>query len=77
MTKQLSDGLKRSAYWNSYQTKPEKVIEKGINVYDLFSASFQGVTKLFVLAYVIAANAADDETVIKSTRKYFLPRGEI
>ena len=28
LTKQLSDGFKRSAYWNSYQTIPAKVIEK-------------------------------------------------
>ena len=28
LTKQLSEGFRRSAYWNSYQTKPEKVIEK-------------------------------------------------
>ena len=28
MTKQLSDGLKRSVYWNSYQIIPAKVIEK-------------------------------------------------
>ena len=29
MTKQLSEGFKRSDYWNSYQTKPTEVIEKG------------------------------------------------
>ena len=29
LTKQLSEGFKRSVYWNSYQTKPAKVIEKG------------------------------------------------
>ena len=28
MTKQLSDGFKRSVYWNSYQVIPAKVIEK-------------------------------------------------
>ena len=28
-TKQSSDGFKRSVYWNSYQTIPAKVIEKG------------------------------------------------
>ena len=29
LTKQLSEGFKRSIYWNSYETKPAKVIEKG------------------------------------------------
>ena len=28
LTKQLSEGFKRSVYWNSYETKPPKVIEK-------------------------------------------------
>ena len=29
LLKQLREGFKRFAYWHSYQTKPEKVIEKG------------------------------------------------
>ena len=49
LTKQLSDGLKRSAYWNSYQTIPAKLIEKWKNIYELLSASFQGLKILFVL----------------------------
>ena len=81
MAKQLSEGYKRPVYWNNYQTKPAKVIEKGKNIYDLLSASFQGVRRLFVLAYFIAApasdNPADHETGVKNTRKYFLSRGEI
>ena len=28
LTKQLKEGFKRSIYWNSYETKPAKVIEK-------------------------------------------------
>ena len=59
MTKQLSNGFKRSVYWNSYQTIPAKVIDKGTNIYKLLSASFQGAKRLFVLAYVIAASAID------------------
>ena len=77
LTKQLSKGFKRSVYWNSYQTKSAKVIEKGKNLYELLNASFQGVRRLFVLAYFVAADAANDEAGIKDTRKYFLPRGEI
>ena len=41
LTKQLSDRFKRSAYWNSYQTISAEVIEKGKNINDLVSASFQ------------------------------------
>ena len=77
LTKQLSEGFKRSVYWNSYQIKPAKVIEKGKNLYKLLNASFQGVRRLFVLAYVVAAGAASDEAGMKDNRKYFLLRGEI
>ena len=40
------------------------------------SASFQGV-KIFVLAYSIAANDANNEAGIKDNRTYFLPREKI
>ena len=75
---QLNERFKRSVYWNSYKTKPAKVIEQGKNLYELLNASFQGVKRLFVLAYVIAAgDNADQEAGIKDNKKYFLPRGEI
>ena len=80
LTKQLSDEFKRSVYWNNYQTIPAKVINQGINIYELLSASFQGVKRLFVLAYAIAANAANaanNEAGIKDNKKFFLPKGKI
>ena len=74
LTKQLNEGFKRSVYWNSYETKPAKVIEQGKNIYELLNASFQGVKRLFVLAYVIAAgDNADQEAGIKDNKEYFLP----
>ena len=76
LTKQLNEGFKRSVYWNSYETKPAKVIEKGKNLYELLHALFQVVKRLFVLAYFIA-NSRNDEAGIKDNRKYFLPRGII
>ena len=76
LAKQLNEGFKRSVYWNSYETKPAKVIEQGKNIYELLNASFQGVKRLFVLAYFIA-DGGNDEAGIKSNKKYFLPRGEI
>ena len=77
LTKQLSEGCKRSVYWNSYLTKPAKVIEKGKNLYELLNPSFLGVIRLFVLAYFVAAGAANDEADIKGNKKFFLPRGKI
>ena len=81
LTKQLNEEFKRPVYWNSYETKSAKVIEQGKNLYELLNLSFQGVKRLFALAYVIAApaddNPADDTAGIKSNKKYFLPRGKI
>ena len=78
LAKQLNEGFKRSVYWNSYETKPAKVTEQGKCLYKVLNASFQGVKRLFVLAYFIAAgNDADQEADIKDNKKYILPRGEI
>ena len=76
LAKQLNEGFKRSVYWNSYETKPAKVIEKGKNLYELLNASFQGVKRLFFFAYFIAGGG-NDEAGIKDNRRYFLPRGKI
>ena len=77
LKRQLRQGFKRSVYWNSSQRKPAKVIEEWKRLYRLLNASFQGVRKLFVLAFVVAAGAANDETGIKDNKMYFLPMGEI
>ena len=45
-------------------------------MYELLNASFQGVKKLYVLAYFIA-DGENDEAGIKNNKNYFLPRGEI
>ena len=76
LTKQLNEGFRGSVYWNSYETKPAKVIEKGKNLYELLNASFQGVKRLFFFAYFIAGGG-NDEAGIKDNRRYFLPRGKI
>ena len=76
LTKEVSDGFKRSVYCNSDQTIPAKVINKRTNVYELLGKIFQCVKGLFVLAYVIAANFANNEAVVKGNRKYFLPKGK-
>ena len=68
LTKQLREGFKRSGYWNSHKTRPAQVIEKGKNLYKLLNASFQGVKRLFVLAYAIATGGNDEagSFIIKS-----------
>ena len=77
LTKQLSEWFKRSVYWNSYQTKPAIVIENGTNIYELLNASFQGIRRLFLLAYVVTADVANDEAGTKDNKNYLLSRGEI
>ena len=76
LSKQLSEGFKRSVYWNSYETRPVKVIEQEKNLYELLKASFQGVKRLFLLAYAIVLGG-NDEPGIKNNKNYFLQRGEI
>ena len=53
--KQLNGGFKRSSYWNNYQTISERAINQGANIYELLSASFQVIKRLFVFVYVIAS----------------------
>ena len=77
IAKQLTEEFKRSGYWNSYQTTPAIIIEKGKHLYKLLNASFQGIRRLFFLAYVVAAGAANNEASIKDNRNYFLARGKI
>ena len=69
LSKLLSEGFKRSIYWNKYE-----IISKNYDdneyIRERLDASFQGVNKLFVLAYVHSNNIADEN----SYRRYFLPR---
>ena len=71
LKKQLSDGSKKSFYWNNYQIFPAKVINQGTDIYELLSASFQGVKRLFLFLYAIAANAANNEVGIKTIKSIF------
>ena len=71
LSKLLSEGFKRSIYWNKY-----KIIFKNYNdeyIRERLDASFQGVNKLFVLSYACGDNITDEN----SYRKYFLPRIKI
>ena len=71
LSKLLSEGFKRPIYWNKY-----KIIFKNYNneyIRERLDASFQGVNKLFVLAYASGNNITNEN----SYRKYFLPRLKI
>ena len=93
VAKQLSDGFKRSIYWNQYVSKPfpETPHKKtGITRFAL-DAAFQGVNRLFVIAFedtrvndpAIDAdnpapqNLAANRVIRNSYRKYFVPRVNI
>ena len=67
----------RSVYWNEYKSKIETKTADNNNVTRFpLDASFQGVNRLFVLAFDNTEN--DDNKVEKySHRKYFLPRVDI
>ena len=70
LTKQLSNGFKRSVHWNTYHIIPAKIINHDNKIYELLRPSFQGARRLFVLAY----DATEDNVAgIKCNKKYFLP----
>ena len=77
LTKQLDEGFKRSVYWNEYKSKIETK-NLGANNVTRFplDASFQGVNRLFVLAFGNTENG-DKKVERDSDRKYFLPRVDI
>ena len=86
LTKQLNEGFKRSVYWNEYKSKIETKDLDNDNITRCpLDASFQGVNRLFVLAFnnttQNVANNPINNTANRvqrdSHRKYFLPRVDI
>ena len=65
LSKLLSEGFKGSIYWNEYKISFQKYNNKYRR--ERLDASFQGINKLFVLAYASDDNAANEN----SYRKYF------
>ena len=77
LTKQLNEGFKRSVYWNEYKSKIETTAAGNNNVTRFpLDASFQGVNRLFVLAFDKTENG-NKKFKRDSHRKYFLPRVNI
>ena len=66
---QLKSGFKRVINWNKYLSKPE-LLAQNLNLNHLIEPSFQGVNRLFVLAF-------ENDDHRGSTRRYNLPTVEI
>ena len=72
LSKLLTEGFKRSVYWNKYKVIPEERYNVNDNIRRLIDPSWQGINRLFVLAYL-----NDPISTVNSHRKYFLSRVEI
>ena len=80
LSKLLSEGFKRPIYWNEYKVIPNKIVEIAANneekyIRELLDSSYQGVKRLFVLAY--DNTAGNDQVSTDSFKRYFLPRVKI
>ena len=77
MIKELDEGFKRSVDWNEDKSKigTKTAVDNYVTRFPL-DASFQGVNRLFALAFNNASNDAN-KVERESHRKYFLPRVNI
>ena len=66
---QLKSGFKRKISWNKYLAKPE-LLAQNANLNHLIEPSFQGINRLFVLAF-----ENDDHRI--SNKRYYIPNVEI
>ena len=69
LLQQLKSGFKRIINWNKYLSKPE-LSRQDPNLNYLIEPSFQGVNRLFILAF-------EDDTQRTSHSEYYLPNVEI
>ena len=77
LTKQLNEVFKRLVYWNECKSKIETKTADDNNVTRFsLDASFQGVNRLFVIAFDNTENG-NKNVERDSHRKYFLPRVDI
>ena len=70
LSKLLNEGFKRTVYWNKYNVIPNKAYDENDTIRELLDASYQGVKRLFVLAYRDGGGAVTAD----SHRRYILPR---
>ena len=69
LLQQLKNGFKRTISWSKYLAKPE-LLSQNANLNDLVEPRFQGVNRLFVLAF-----ENDDQRI--SNKRYYIPNVEI
>ena len=62
---QLKSGFKRTISWNKYLSKPELLVQNA-NLNHLVEPSFQGVNRIFVLAF-------EDDAQRINNKRYYLP----
>ena len=76
---QQNKGFQRSIYWNEYKTKEVVIEDANANnfKYIALDPSFQGVNRLFVMAYNKLAAANDNKFNRNSKRVYYLPRNDL
>ena len=68
---QKNKGFQRSVYWNQYKTKEiNENADANVFKYINLDPSFQGVNRLFVMAY----NRANGQSTRNGRIKYYLPR---
>ena len=68
---QQNKGFQRSIYWNEYKTKEiNEDADANMFKYINLDPSFQGVNRLFVMAY----NRVDGQPTRNGQKKYYLPR---
>ena len=72
LSKLLTEGFKRSVYWDEYKAIPEERHAAIDNIRKLIDPSWQVINRLFVLAYL-----NDVTATVNLHRKYFLPRAKI
>ena len=75
---QQNKGFRRSIYWNEYKTKSEtENVDANAFKYINLDPSFQGVNRLFVMAYNRLADANDHQFNRNSQQIYYLPRNDL
>ena len=75
LSKLLGEGLKRPVYSNKYKIIPNKTFDENDYIRELLDSSYQGVTRLFVLAYRDCGGS--NRVTADSHRRYFLRRVKI
>ena len=66
---QLKSGFKRTISWNKYLAEPE-LLAQNANLNNLIEPSFQGVNRLFVLAF-------ENDAQRTSNKRFCIPNVEI